>query len=150
MSAVTHLGDPWLMVLIGFAGMAYGWIKDISYVSNAFAMAMAAYAFSGLLKEFIHRTRPDTVYVTAMKFKSYSFPSAHAFGSMVVYGLLAYFAYNYLPAPWNLLAVVGLFIIIFLVSVSRVYLGAHYPTDVIGGWILGLAALLLIIKYILR
>lgn len=150
MNAVTVLGDPILIVLIGLAGVTYGLARSNPLLTNAFAVAMAAYAFSGLLKEFIHRTRPDTVYVTTMKFKSYSFPSAHAFGSVVIYGLLAYLAYQNLPAPWNIIIPAVLLPIVIAIGISRVYLGAHYPTDVIGGWLLGAAALFLILKYVLK
>lgn len=150
MNGVTLLGDPVLIVSLGVFGMVYGWLKSRPYLANAFGAAMLSYAFGGLLKEFVHRTRPDTVYVTAMKFKSYSFPSAHALGATVIFGLLAYLAYRNLPAPWNVVLPILLTGLIFLIGVSRVYLGAHYPTDVIGGWILGGVALFLITKYSLR
>lgn len=150
MNGVTLLGDPILIIALGLAGIVYGWLKNSSSLANAFVVAMLVYAFGGLLKEFIHRTRPDTVYVTAMKFKSYSFPSAHALGATVIFGLLAYFAYRNMPVPWNVVAPLLLLGIIFLVGASRVYLGAHYPSDVIGGWLLGAAALFLVVKYILH
>lgn len=150
MNAVTLLGDPFLIVLIGLGGMAYAGLNQVPRLGVAFGSALFVYALGGLLKEFIHRTRPDTVYVTAMKFKSYSFPSAHALGSLLVFGMLAYLARQHLPAPWDMVVPVMLGVLIFLIGVSRVYLGAHYPTDVLGGWILGGLALFLIIKYVFR
>lgn len=147
MNSITLLGEPVLIVSIGFAAMAYGWIKNMPYLTVGFGAAMIAYAIGGILKEFIHRSRPDTVYVTTMRFKSYSFPSAHAMGAILIYGLLAYLAYQHLPSPWNITIPVLLSIFIVLVGLSRVYLGAHYPSDVVGGWLLGGLALLLIIKY---
>lgn len=150
MNAVTLLGDPLLIIAAGFSAIIYGWIKDSTVLVRASSTALLVYAFGALIKEFVHRTRPDTVYVTAMKFKSFSFPSAHALGSMLMFGIIAYLAYQHLSAPWNMIVPALLGLLIFLIGVSRVYLGAHYPTDVIGGWLLGGAALFLIIKFILK
>lgn len=150
MSGVTHLGDPITVLLIAAAGAIVAASKDISRLANAFMLTMAAYGLSVVLKLFLNRARPDTLYVTEMTFKTSSFPSSHAYGAMVLYGLLAYLAYQHLPRPWGYLVVGGLAILIFLIGVSRVYLGAHFPTDVIGGWVLGALSLFFIIKYGLR
>jgi undecaprenyl-diphosphatase len=83
-----------------------------------------------------------------MKIKSYSFPSGHAYGGMVIYGLLAYLAYKHLPHPWNLLSALLLGMLIIVIGVSRVYLGAHFPSDVAVGWLLGAITLALILIFI--
>jgi undecaprenyl-diphosphatase len=89
------------------------------------------------LKQFIHRPRPETIYVSLMRFKTHSFPSGHAFGSITAYGFLAYQTIQYLLIPWNVAAVIFIASLIAIIGLSRVYLGAHYPTDVVGGWLLG-------------
>lgn len=150
MNGVTHLGDPVAILSIAAIGAVVTVRKSLSALPNAFMLTMAAYGLSVLLKLFLKRTRPDTLYVDEMIFKTYSFPSSHAFGAMVVYGLLAYLAYTRLPQPWNHLTAIGLGILIFLIGVSRVYLGAHFPTDVIGGWLLGGLCLLLIVKFVVK
>jgi membrane-associated phospholipid phosphatase len=88
------------------------------------------------------------MYVAHMRIHSYSFPSGHSFGATVFYGLLAYLAWSRLPHPWNLLVVLLLVLLIILVGLSRVYLGAHFPSDVVVGWLLGGLSLFVIIKYI--
>jgi undecaprenyl-diphosphatase len=98
------------------------------------------------LKQFIHRPRPDTLYVSLMRFKTHSFPSGHAFGSMTAYGYVCYLTLVNCPMPWSIIAAAILGALILLIGMSRIYLGAHYPTDVIGGWLLGLVCLSLSIK----
>jgi undecaprenyl-diphosphatase len=89
------------------------------------------------LKQYLHRPRPDTLYVSHMRFKTHSFPSGHAFGSITTYGFLSYLALNNLSMPLGLVIAVLIWLLTILIGVSRVYLGAHYPTDVLGGWVLG-------------
>jgi len=95
-----------------------------------------------VFKLLARRVRRDTIYVRNMIYQSYSFPSGHAYGSMLVYGFLAY-----LSAIWLIYVVFG--ILILLIGSSRVYLGAHYPSDVIGGWLLALITLSVILNYTL-
>jgi undecaprenyl-diphosphatase len=97
------------------------------------------------LKLWLGRVRPDTQYVRNMRFKTYSFPSGHTFGAFVAYGLLAYFIAVYETAPWPAVAIVGAAVLTLLVGFSRIYLGAHYVFDVLGGLILGSATLGLLI-----
>jgi undecaprenyl-diphosphatase len=113
-----------------------------------FIAALTAFCFSSSLKLFLHRTRPDTLYVTTMRFKSYSFPSGHAFGTTLIYGLLIYLVHNALQAPWNYLLVLFGMITIITIGLSRIYLGAHFPSDILGGWLLGLLFLLIIITFV--
>lgn len=149
-NTITFLGDPIVVVAAALIGAGVAFMQNHTLVGKAFLLTIVASGINGgLLKNFIHRTRPDTVYVTNMRFDSFSFPSGHSFGSFLLYGLLAYLGAKYLPYPFNIVSVLSAGILIFLIGVSRVYLGAHYPTDVIGGWILAAITLWLIIKYVL-
>lgn len=150
MSGITHLGDPLVILATAAVGSMVALRHNQHRAATAICLALILSIASFVLKQFLQRDRPETIYVTAMNFKSYSFPSFHAYSSTVLYGLLAYFAYKYLPRPWGLVLGVSLGLMVALVGISRVYLGAHYPTDVLGGWILGLLSLLLIIMLILR
>jgi undecaprenyl-diphosphatase len=110
-------------------------------IKRAVIFIALAILINTVLKELLHRPRPHTPYVTLMRFKTYSFPSGHAFGSTTTYGLLAYQALLGIASPWNFLAALFITIIIIAIGVSRIYLGAHYPSDVLGGWLLGSACL---------
>ena len=89
------------------------------------------------LKAFIARARPDLLDPIVVE-RGFSFPSGHSLLSMVAYGVLAVLiSRSRLPAGVRGGIEVGLGIIIFLVGLSRIWLGVHYPTDVLAGWTAG-------------
>lgn len=150
MRAVTNLGQPAMMCVAAGGVWLVAWQHGIPQIMYGLVVGVLAMLANGLLKHFIHRTRPDTLYVSEMYFKTSSFPSGHAFGAAVICGLCIYLSLKYLFAPWDTVAGVTLGAFIFLVGVSRVYLGAHYPTDVIAGWLLGgVAAAVIVMSFAL-
>lgn len=148
MSHITLLGEPVLVVFV-IAASIVAFINDSPGIGSALAAAVLACILNLGLKQFLHRTRPDTMYVSMMRFKSYSFPSGHSFGAAVIYGLLGYLAYSYFSYPFNLMSVTAVLLLVLLIGLSRIYLGAHYASDVVAGWALGILSLILIITYIL-
>ena len=87
------------------------------------------------LKSVFGKTRPD-LWQSAIEEVSFSYPSGHALGSTVLYGFLAYlFATRFPQFAWlmYLLAVLT----IASIGLSRLYLGVHWPTDIIGGYGIG-------------
>lgn len=149
MNFVSFMGLPLIIIILAVCGSALAWLKGSKSIAYAFLSSLLALGGNTVIKELVHRSRPDTIYVEGMKIHSYSFPSGHAFGSTVFYGLVAYLAFTYLPKPFNLVVPVLLIFLIFLIGVSRVYLGAHFPSDVLAAWILGGASLFIIIKIFL-
>jgi undecaprenyl-diphosphatase len=97
-----------------------------------------------LLKILFRRLRPATDYAATLK--GFSFPSGHASHALAIYGLLAYAAWVFLPQPWGKIVSGLLALLVLLIGVSRVYLGAHFPTDVLGAWIISGIVLLAIIR----
>ena len=148
MSAATFVGLPVVIIALAAIVAVAAWVKGQHRIAYAMIASVVALGGNSILKHVVHRTRPDTMYVANMKIHSYSFPSGHAFGAVVIYGLLAYLAYTHLPAPYNLILSTGLVCLIILIGISRVFLGAHFPSDVLAGWALGAACLFLIIKFI--
>jgi undecaprenyl-diphosphatase len=96
-----------------------------------------------LLKHFFHRQRPvlENPLVTL---DSFGFPSGHTMGSTLFYGLLALFLAQSIRS-WRLRVLTGILASLWvaLIGVSRIYLGAHYLTDVLGAIAVGLAWLAL-------
>lgn len=146
MLTVTHVGQPVILGLVAVIIGVIAWQNAKLGIVFGLAAGVFAMGVNSLLKHYIHRTRPDTLYVSKMFFKTSSFPSGHAFGATVLCGLFAWLAVTYLPAPWQLIAPVSLAAFTVAIGVSRVYLGAHFPTDVIAGWILGAVTVALIVR----
>lgn len=115
-------------------------------LAATFIAILPAELFNAALKIVFRRVRPDTLYVQRMPIRSKSFPSGHAFGSLVLYGLAAYLASVRLPTVWSIVFTGIMAILVLLVGVSRIYLGAHYALDVLAGWLVGGGALVLIIQ----
>ena len=144
-SLVTHLGHPLVVFSIGVMVAIVGGVRSNLRLILAGGLVFVAMGASSVLKLVLHRQRPLTDHVFHMFSPTFSFPSGHAVGSMVAYGLLAYLSWAYLPQPGGIV-ISGFFMLLILsIGLSRVYLGAHYPTDVLAGWLLGLMALAILI-----
>jgi membrane-associated phospholipid phosphatase len=81
-------------------------------------------------KAYFARTRPD-LWLSLAPETTYSFPSGHAMGSATLAVALALLAWH-TPWRWPVAAAGALFVV--LVGLSRVYLGVHYPSDILAGW----------------
>jgi len=89
------------------------------------------------LKELVQRPRPspELVQVGGQPPPSFSFPSGHADGAVVLYGLLFYFVTVYVPVPWLRLPLQALCLwVVLFTGMERVYVGHHWPSDVVGGY----------------
>lgn len=145
MVGATIIGHPIVTVAIGCMVLFWGWYKSNTSLLLSGLVVIATFYLGALMKLLLHRDRPLTEYVAQMHFETFSFPSGHSTGSMVAYGLLAYVAWQIAPSPWNYIAVAIGVGIILLVGLSRIYLGAHFPSDVVAGWLLGALGLFVII-----
>lgn len=82
-------------------------------------------------KQFFQRDRPSLWESIAPEHHTFSFPSGHAMGSMTLAAVLIALSWR-TPWRWPVLWLAGSFTL--LVGISRVYLGVHYPSDILGGW----------------
>jgi undecaprenyl-diphosphatase len=138
MRDITALGSTFVLLLVTIASVGF-----LALVGNGRAALLVLGSVGGgmlissALKAGFDRPRPDTVLHT-MSVYSASFPSGHALMSAVVYltlGALIAATVRGNRLRFYILALV--LVITLLVGISRVYLGVHWPTDVIGGWALG-------------
>ena len=137
--AITWLGnrEAYLVILT----LIY-WCVNRSWGARLLLLVMLSSWFNEALKSLFDLPRPDPAVVRQLVSESsFGFPSNHAqTGGVIVWGYLA----AKVRRNWfTVLAVV----MAFLVGVSRVYLGIHFPQDVIAGWILGLVILLVWLRF---
>ncbi len=113
------------------------WLVDASLGFRVFLLVIATNFITDSFKQFFRQPRPYWVgNVKGMGVEpSYGIPSSHASISLSAWGYLAY----RMRKGW-LWAVSCL--VVFLIGVSRLYLGLNFPTDVLGGWLIGLIAIL--------
>ncbi len=140
---LAHLGSPPVIVGIGLAGAIVGavWRK---VRGAAWTLPIAIFG-SGIIiqtvKLIVQRPRPAAVphgFQPLLHETGYSFPSGHSLIAMTVYGLLGYFALHLVTRPWARLTVrILTVLLVFAIGASRVYVGVHYPTDVLAGWTAG-------------
>ena len=148
MEYATFMGKSFILIAIALATASWAmWRKQRT--EALFVMgALASTAVNPVLKVLVNRPRPtdDLVWVWR-DFGGLGFPSGHAFSAIVLFGMLFYLA-PYL-INWKsgvvLIRVLTL-ALIFLIGVSRVYLGAHWASDVLGGYAYGFMTLTLLIQ----
>lgn len=132
------IGIAILLLMTGIANGKY----DLRYAG---VIIFVTIAVSSLLKMFLRRPRPLTYTPKRWFIPTLSFPSGHSAGAAVAYGVLGVLALQ----TFNVFTGLVLFCVAVLwtivIGVSRVYLGAHYPTDVVAGWLLGLLGVIVMI-----
>ncbi len=97
-------------------------------------------SLNAFFKWWFGRPRPGEDYAPMVEEKYFSFPSGHSMGSLCIYGFVAYLLCRHFPGwrwPVRLLALAT----ILAVGLSRIYLAAHYPGDVAGGFAAGIPCL---------
>ncbi|WHY88347.1 phosphatase PAP2 family protein [Neobacillus novalis] len=87
-----------------------------------------------ILKLIFHRVRPD--FHRLIDISGYSFPSGHAMNAFTVYVILSFLLWRHIPSRWgrSVLIIFSVFMIM-AIGISRIYLGVHYPSDIIGGYL---------------
>lgn len=103
------------------------------------ALLLAGFAGASLLmyvlKLYFRRARPEPFFDAVLP-ASYSFPSGHALVSFCIYGILAAFATRHLASRWWRIVIWTLAVSLILgIGLSRIYLGVHYPSDVLAGYL---------------
>jgi membrane-associated phospholipid phosphatase len=140
----TALGEPTVLVTAGFLVAAWVWWRHHPHL--AFAILLIVLVGRGLAqaqKYWIARVRPD-LEPHLVVVKTQSFPSGHATSSMIFYLTVALALSA--GTRWNRVAAVGAILLSLLVGTSRVMLGVHWPSDVVGGWAFGMLWVLLTLR----
>lgn len=145
MLALSFVGQPLIAIaILGVIGV-YGLRHKKYQYTYASITALLVFGLNSLIKLVVHRQRPSAYTPSNDLLYSYSFPSGHAAGAMLAYGLLAYIVWRKVSNLYvRLLVLIMSGLLIIGIGVSRVYLGNHYPSDVLVGWTVGALGLAII------
>jgi membrane-associated phospholipid phosphatase len=137
---LTYLGTGTVVLMIVGVAALFLWHTEHKHSARLLLAAVAGnILLNGALKFVFHRPRPD-VFAWQTVAVSSSFPSGHAMSATVCYGTVAYLVARLQKHHWSrALTLTGAVILIFLICVTRLYLGVHYPSDVLAGMLVGLA-----------
>jgi undecaprenyl-diphosphatase len=136
--AISALGDPLVMITLGLGVAVFLVISKEGLLLEGWLLAfVGGFLLNSVLKSAIHRPRP---HATAGLYQTWSFPSGHAMVSLIAYGMLTYLLIILRPSSRRArLAIVGFAALLVLaIGFSRLYLGAHYFSDVVGGYAAGM------------
>ena len=142
--SITYLGSGINLFLLSFVGLLFTHFKKLRSESFILAFSAAAAGVTiPLSKTLVDRPRPEAG-LWLVTVDTLSFPSGHSAASASVLGAVFFLLGRSCLQPWQssiiwLIGIAG----IALLGFSRIYLGVHYPSDVIGGFLLGAATLFL-------
>ena len=144
---ITEFGSAKILIIIALASLVVVKNKKIG-ITICINLASIG-LLNQILKRIIQRPRPEGFRL--VEETGYSFPSGHSMASMAFYGLIIYFIFKNVKNKVARNSIcVTLSMLIFLIGISRIYLGVHYASDVLAGFLISIAYLILYVTYILK
>lgn len=144
-TVITHFGDVITQTTVTLLTVAVLFVYKKWRTALWYGLTVlgGALLLNGAIKEFYMRARPSQI-EPLVKIGGYSFPSGHSMGSIIIYGGLLFLMIRLLRSNGlKVLLSVFFFTLILLIGLSRVYVGVHFPSDVIAGFSLGFSWLTL-------
>jgi len=140
---ITSCGNAsYVIILLGICIV----LMRNKYVLYLCFSSSCSVIFNTIFKYIIKRDRPNILRLISQG--GYSYPSGHSMITMCCYGYLFYYVYNYVKNKYlRIFLLILLGILIISIPISRIYLGVHYFSDIIGGLLLGGCILFTVIKY---
>lgn len=136
MKVVTNFGAEYLMLISITVMFFLIWEKHKHEALVLAIILIMGLVINVFLKQIIQRPRP--VIMPLVVETSYSFPSGHAMNSSVFYLAIAFYTYHFTrKKKLSLLMTAGAIVLLLLIGFSRIYLGVHYPSDVVAGYVVG-------------
>ena len=140
---MTVIGRSPISTVVPAVAIVTMWLWGQRHLSIFLAAVALARVLSGVVKQLVDRPRPSASVVDVVyQLGGHSFPSGHVLGATLFYGFLIYCAECSIShRPVRRLVQGSLAVVILLMGYARVELGAHWPTDVLGGYAIGLLVL---------
>ena len=140
--AVSTLGLFPVSVALMLAAATMLWLRRRGVDASIVLLSMVPMALGNAIKMLVDRPRPDHLLLGPMP-NNMSFPSGHSIYAVLFGGMLILLAEELIQTTLIRRGVqAGLVLLILAVGASRVYLGVHWPSDIIGGYLFGMVALL--------
>jgi len=157
MILVSFFGDLYGATFIFSLALGFLYLKGYKRETLFMPAILVSPIINSLIKEIVSRPRPSQALVNVFEpLSEYSFPSGHVMYYVVFFGFLAFLALSLpkLKPGWRAFWLFVSLPLIFLIGASRIYLGAHWPSDVLAGYFFGglylLTLVLIYMKYIYR
>lgn len=143
---ITDLGNAQVITIaVVFSIIILSLLRKWSYLKNLLIFVFGGQLFVFLIKDIIERPRPPLANALVAE-TSYSFPSGHTFVAVAFYGLITFFLFDsFQKKRSKIITIILGTILVTLIGASRIYLGAHWPSDVIASYASGFAWLSVII-----
>ena len=140
---ITNIGSAYALIVISILLLCL--IKNKKISLKIIINLIIVFIISQLLKLFFHRPRPDTIFL--VNISDYSYPSGHTMISVAYFGYLLFLLYKYTNSKLiKIILTITTITLLTVISISRIYLGVHYLSDIIGGLSLGIIYLILFIN----
>ena len=139
MKGITYFASAtFLQIAYGVLILIYLFRKHWKRSLEIAAIGLGGFIINYVMKLSFHRLRPPNPLIK--KLENFSFPSGHATGAFIFYGLLTYLIWKTdIPKLYKFLIASVLIIFSILIGFSRIYLRVHYPSDVVAGFCIGFA-----------
>ena len=142
---ITNFGGAIFLIVLTITLILL--IKNKKIGFSIFLNLASVTILNQLLKRILQRPRPTEFRI--VEESGYSFPSGHSMVSMAFYGYLIYLIYKYVENKYiKWISIIMLSILICSIGVSRIYLGVHYTSDVLGGFLISFAYLIIYIELV--
>ena len=138
---ITHIGGAKIVLVLTVVAIIL--IKGLKNKLFLLTGIVGTAGLNVVLKHIVQRERPNINRLIPEK--GYSFPSGHSMMSMAFYGMLIFLIFKYVKntaLKWTLIVI--LTILLSTIGITRIYLGVHYPSDVIGGFVVSLTYLFIL------
>ncbi len=133
---ITNLGSSYTLIFMTLFTIALAYRHHRREALLFVLVVLMGFMINFALKNIIERPRPDISPLISES--TYSFPSGHAMNSFVFYTTLSFYIYHFTRRKLlSLVVTIFSIIIILLIGLSRVYLGVHYPSDILAGYVVG-------------
>lgn len=142
---ITNFGGAIILIVVTIA--LFISIKNKKIRLSIFSNLVIITILNQLLKRILQRPRPTEYRI--IEETGYSFPSGHSMISMAFYGYLIYLIYKYVKNKYiKWISIILLSILICVIGISRIYLGVHYTSDVLGGFLISISYLIIYISVV--